>query len=142
MNRPAEVQLPSPHTGKPEIGMAALVDVVFLLLIFFMVTTVFPEHRGLAIEKPVAEHGASLDRDALEIALDQHGGLFFQSQPVTADQLLQQLRVRLQQRPDAVVLIRADRRATTQDLIRVIDISKNSGAGRVGIATDEKLPAS
>ena len=49
------IKVPALKSGNPEIGMAPLIDVVFLLLIFFMVTTVFPENRGFIIEKPQSE---------------------------------------------------------------------------------------
>ena len=54
------IEMPELHTGKPEVSMAPLIDVVFLLLIFFMVTTVFPENRGFIIEKPESDHSEQL----------------------------------------------------------------------------------
>ncbi len=129
--------LPELNTGKPEIGMAPLVDIVFLLLIFFMVTTVFPDDDGLVIEKPASAQAASLGEGQITIKLDRQGQAYFAAHPVTADEITRLLRDELAARPVQMVTIHADRRATTEALINVIDAAKAGGARQLGIATDE-----
>ncbi len=112
--------------------MAALVDVVFLLLIFFMVTTVFPENDGLAIEKPTSENAAPLPREPVIVLLDKDGNTHMDGHPVTGDDITRLL----QALPPGPVTIHADRRATTEALVGVIDAAKSGGATPIGIATD------
>ncbi len=130
--------LPEVSTGKPEITMAPLVDVVFLLLIFFMVTTVFPENDGLLIEKPSSENSASLNNENFIIKLDRQGIAYIEEHPVTSDDIKRLLELELASKVQLAVTIHADRRATTESLIDVIDAAKAGGARELGIATDEK----
>ena len=138
MNTTVELNIPAPQAGRPEISMAPLVDVVFLLLIFFMVTTVFPEEDGLVIEKPVSESTVPLDAEHIVVKLSQDGQMVYKGNPVSPEELGLLLETDLQARGMTSVIVHADRRATTESLIRVIDISKASGATQLGIATDEK----
>lgn len=130
--------MPVVNTGKPEISMAPLVDIVFLLLIFFMVTTVFPENDGLLIEKPDSENAAALDNEHLVIKIDQQGVAYIDKRPVTSDDITRLLKIALASKSKKAVTIHADRRATTESLIDVIDAAKAGGAKQLGIATDEK----
>ena len=130
--------MPVINTGKPEISMAPLVDIVFLLLIFFMVTTVFPENDGLLIEKPDSENAAALDNKHIVIKLDRQGIAYLEERPVTTDDIKRLLKTELSNKPQLAVTIHADRRATTESLIGVIDAAKAGGAQQLGIATDEK----
>ena len=132
------LQIPKANTGKPEITMAPLVDIVFLLLIFFMVTTIFPDNEGLVIEKPASENAAPLENSNIVLKLDQQGVVYFKNREVDLSELEQLLKTELASKPDSNVILHADRRSTTESLVQVIDISKASGATRLGIATDEK----
>lgn len=137
MSAATQLQLPTPQTGKPQISMAPLVDVVFLLLIFFMVTTVFPDDDGLVIEKPASQFTGPLDADRIVVKLGREGQLVFDGEPVSLHALGPLLAAKMQARSVTSVTVHADRQATTESLIRVIDISKASGATQLGIATDD-----
>ena len=130
--------MPTVDTGKPEISMAPLVDIVFLLLIFFMVTTVFPDNDGLLIEKPSSENAAALNNEQVIIKIDRQGIAYMEERPVTVDDIKRLLEVELASKPQLAVTIHADRRATTESLVDVIDAAKAGGARKLGIATDEK----
>ena len=130
--------LPTLNTGKPEISMAPLVDIVFLLLIFFMVTTVFPDNDGLLIEKPSSENAAALTDEQIIIKLDQQGIAYMEGRAVSMDDIKRILKAELGIKPQLAVTIHADRRATTESLINTIDAAKAGGAKQLGIAADEK----
>ena len=130
--------IPTLNTGKPDINMAPLVDIVFLLLIFFMVTTVFPENDGLLIEKPRSESAAALSNEPIVIKLDRQGVAYMEDQPVTTDDIKRLLKVELAIKPQLAVTVQADHRATIESLIDIIDAAKAGGAKQLGIATDEK----
>lgn len=130
--------IPTLNTGKPEISMAPLVDIVFLLLIFFMVTTVFPENDGLVIEKPSSENAAALNDEKIIIKLSEQGIAYLDNRAVTMDDIERLLKIELAEKPQQMVTVHADRRATTEALINVIDAAKAGGARQLGIATDAK----
>ena len=115
--------------------MAPLVDVVFLLLIFFMVTTVFPENRGFIIEKPESEHSEQLKLKKLTFTIKESGEILFQNNAIDVGDIQRLVREQLVTAPDTAILLQVDRRATTEKLIQVMDACKLAGADRVGIAT-------
>ena len=129
------IEMPGLKTGKPEIGMAPLVDVVFLLLIFFMVTTVFPENRGFIIEKPESEHSEQLKLKKLTFTIKESGEILFQDKAIDVSDIQRLVREQIATAPDTAILLQVDRRATTEKLIQVMDACKLAGADRIGIAT-------
>lgn len=132
----SRVVVPKPRGNKPEITMAPLVDIVFLLLIFFMVTTVFPENRGLLIEKPASESSEPLVMQKITFTIDNKGDVFYQEQPITMDDVTRLVAEQLQGAPDSAVFLQVDKAATTEVLIGVMDACKRAGADQVGIATN------
>ena len=130
------IQIPKLEAIRPEITMAPLVDVVFLLLIFFMVTTVFPD-QGLLIDKPSAESSAQLDSNNITITLHRDGRIYFKNALITLDDIRRILRTKIAMQPDIQVIVQVDKRTITEKLIAVMDAAKSAGAKRLGIATDE-----
>ena len=130
------IQIPKMEAIKPEITMAPLVDIVFLLLIFFMVTTVFPD-KGLLIDKPSAETSDQLDSNNITITLHQDGRIYFKNELLTVDDVRRILKVKIAVQPDIQVIIQVDKRTVTEKLITLMDAAKSAGAKRLGIATDE-----
>ncbi len=136
------VRIPELRTGKPEITMAPLIDVVFLLLIFFMVTTIFPDNQGLIIERPAASSTESLHGKQLRFTVDKHGAIFHQNRRITTTSATQLVRQRLADIPDSTILLEVDRRTATEALIRIMDACKQGGAQQIGIVTDMSTPQS
>ncbi|MFW2372651.1 MAG: ExbD/TolR family protein [Gammaproteobacteria bacterium] len=133
----SDLEIPRLNTGKPDISMAPLIDVVFLLLIFFMVTTVFPD-QGIVIEKPESQQRSRLPDNHLILKLDQQGRIYFKNTSVTIDDVQRLLETEVNLNPGVSVVIKADKRSTTGILIQLIDAAKSSGARLLGIATDDK----
>ena len=121
---------------KLSLNITPLIDVVFLLLIFFMVATVFPENRGLIIEKPESKQSEPLVIKKIVFVVNEKGDFFFQNQTVTPADIERLVKEQLKSAPDTAVLLQVDRRATTEVLIKAMDACKLGGAKQVGIATD------
>lgn len=132
----AGVTIPKLQAGKPEITMAPLIDIVFLLLIFFMVTTVFPDNRGLVIEKPETKQAESLPQEHITFVIDKDGSIFHKNASVSIDDVERLVREMLAAQPDTTVMLQVDKRASTEVLIKTMDACKLGGARQVGIATD------
>ncbi len=130
------IQTPELDAGQPEISMAPLIDVVFLLLIFFMVTTVFPDNEGLLIEKPGSQQSETLPKESLRFAITRDNTVVLDSRPIALEDIETLVRTRLSHQPDTAVTLDVDRLATTETLIQVMDACKLGGATKVGIATD------
>lgn len=123
-------------TGKPEISMAPLIDVVFLLLIFFMVTTVFPENKGLIISKPESENTKQLSPKQIQFLIDKTNQVYFQKNPIALIDVKRIVQEELSQQPGLSVLLKVDKLATTDIFIKTMDACKSGGAKNIGIATD------
>ncbi len=142
LHEPSPIKLPELQAGKPEITMAPLIDVVFLLLIFFMVTTIFPDNQGLIIERPSSTTAESLPDKQLHFIVDEHGTIFHRNNRITAASATKLVQQRLADAPDSSVLLEVDRRAATEALIRIMDACKQGGAQQIGIVTDMAAPPS
>ncbi|MDH5230679.1 MAG: biopolymer transporter ExbD [Gammaproteobacteria bacterium] len=130
------IKLPTLDGGKPEISMAPLIDVVFLLLIFFMVTTVFPENRGIVIEKPESKQAESLVIKKVTFVVTKEGAISFRNRTIELSDLERIVKEQLLVAPDTAVLLQIDKSATTEVLIKIMDACKAAGAKQVGIATN------
>jgi biopolymer transport protein ExbD len=119
------------------IDLSPLIDVVFILLIFFVVTTVFVRETGVAVDKPTAVSEQRLENDLILLAITSSGEVVYDHSNIGVAGVRSTVAALLlaQDRP---VVIEADRRVTTDLLVRVIDEAKLAGAKTVNIATTEK----
>lgn len=123
---------------EPQLNLTSLIDVVFLLLIFFMLTTTFVRNPGLKITLPQAGEQRSVSADdQVEVVVDAMDRIYIAGNVVAAN--AQPLRVALQRRANGnyqqPLLIRADGRASHQAVVRVMDAAAALGFSRVDIAT-------
>ena len=123
----------------PEINLAPLIDVVFLLLIFFMVTTTFERQAKLRIELPEAsEEASSVEEDRLEIAISKDGRFFVNNNEVV-NRGLGSLKVAIERVAgddrDQPLIIRADGQTPHQAVVMAMDAVNQLGFVNLSIAT-------
>jgi len=116
------------------IDLAPMIDCVFILLIFFIVTSVFVEDPGVEVERPDTRGEAVTDRNALLIAISAEDAIFFDGQQIRLDQVAPSLR-QASFSDDSTVIIRADRRATHGVFAGVYAEAKRAGLAHVQFAT-------
>ena len=119
------------------IDISPLIDVVFLLLIFFIVTTVFISETGVDVSKPRAASSEDLDRQAILIAVTSEGRVWQGGREIGHDGVRAVVAALLEETPAAPVIIRADAAASTEDTVKVIDSAKLAGAESVSLATEK-----
>lgn len=115
------------------IDMSPLLDVVFILLIFFIVTTVFVRETGVEVDKPQAITAQQLEQTAVLLSITDAGEVFYDGGRIGIAGIrgtIEQLQ-RSQPRP---VVIQADKTVPTQLLLEVIDEVKLAGAESVNLA--------
>ena len=126
---------------EPEINLTPLIDVVFLLLIFFMVSTTFEHQSRIQIELPEATAEASKPEDeSLEILIDAQGRYFLGDQQVVNTELKTlkgAIRKAVGQREVIPVIIRADARTPHQAVIRALDATSQLGLVNISLATSK-----
>ncbi len=118
------------------IDLSPLIDVVFILLIFFIVTTVFIKETGVEVEKPQAVSAQQLQNDLILIAITADGQVMYDHSNIGVAGVRSTVAALLliQDRP---VVIQADRQVTTDLLVRVMDEAKLAGANSLNLATLE-----
>ncbi len=123
----------------PEINISPLIDMVFLLLIFFMVTTAFVEQPGVEVDKPQAVSAGDLEKKSILVTVTAGGRVMHGGQKVGV-QGLRGLVSRLLEKggKKKPVVIVADREASAGLVVNVIDECKLAGAEKVSIAAEKE----
>lgn len=119
----------------PDISMAPLIDMVFILLIFFLVTTSFTKETGIEVTKPKAATAEVIKQPDLLIAVTQAGTVHMEGRQVGLAVLRSLVRQNLEGRPTANVIIIADKNSRTGLVVDVMDECKLAGAKKVSLAT-------
>jgi biopolymer transport protein ExbD len=119
----------------PEINIAPLVDMVFLLLIFFMVTTTFSRETGIRVERPVAKTAQALAQKNILIAVTREGAIHMHEQEVDLTTLRMKVEELVSERPERAVIILADKDSKTGMVIKVMDQCRLAGANDLAIAS-------
>ena len=123
---------------KAEINMSPLIDMTFLLLIFFMVTAVFVQESGVKVHKPMAATAENLAQENLLITLAKDGSVHYGGCEVLPTELPSI--VKSVQGGKLPVVIIADEEAPTGTLVRIIDLCRLGGAVEVNIAASKGKP--
>lgn len=124
---------------EPEINLTSLIDVVFLLLIFFMVSSTFERQTLLRVDLPEAAMAQS-ERvpDLVELIIDREGQYYISDRMLADDRkstLQLAIREAFEERPDATLVIRADAEAHHRLVVRAMDAASAEGIVRLSIAT-------
>tara|TARA_Y100000814_G_scaffold210275_1_gene155831 strand:+ start:1428 stop:1829 length:402 start_codon:yes stop_codon:yes gene_type:complete len=121
--------------GSDEINISPLIDMVFILLIFFIVTTVFVEETGVEVNKPQASSAQDLEKNSILIAITANEKVVYGGREIGPTGVRSTVK-RLSQKEKMPVIVQADKTVTTELLIRVIDEAKLAGALSVNVSTD------
>jgi len=125
-------------TGQAEIQMTPLIDMVFILLIFFVVTTSFTAETGVGIERPRAGSSESLPRDSVTIAVRADGQIVLDGQKVGLFSVRPHLERGLRNQPGLAAVIVADRTVPIERIVQVMDEIRAAGVGDIALATEKK----
>jgi len=116
-----------------DINISPLIDMVFILLIFFIVTTVFVEETGVDVDKPQAASAVSLDKNSILLAVTAKNQVIYGGREIGLSGVRSIVRRQIQKEM-LPVIIQADEAASAGVLVRVIDECKLGGAKSVSIA--------
>jgi biopolymer transport protein ExbD len=131
-------QRTSDDSSENGIDISPLMDCVFILLIFFIVTTTFVEETGVEVDKPQAASSVQLEKTSVLIALTEKGEVVYGGREIGFSGI-QPLVKRMIQKEDVPVIIQADAAAPSGMLVRVIDEAELAGDDvKVSIATRQK----
>lgn len=125
-----DIPVRSKDTG---LNLTPLIDIVFLLLVFFLLTTHFIEEDGIGVRLPSAASVTTRDRNEVAVAITREGDLFVEGQRLELEALAGKLRGML--KADTTVIIRGDRDVSLQLAVSVMETAKEAGASRLVVAT-------
>ncbi len=123
--------------GGEDINISPLIDMVFILLIFFIVTTVFVEETGVEVTKPQAASQVQLEKNSILIAITANNNVVYGGRDIGINGVRSVVKRLIQDDPKMPVIIQADENVPTRILVRVIDEAKLAGANSVNISTEQ-----
>ena len=129
-----EFNLPRKKQKDMGIEMGPLMDIVFILLIFFVVTSSFTRETGVDVTKPQAQSASQLEKENLLIAITREGTIHMNERQVDLASLQDILKQSLAKTPDREAVVIADKGAQPGVLVQVIDMCTLAGAKKVSIA--------
>lgn len=135
----ARVQILEPRKKKPIINITSLIDVLFLLLIFFMVSSTFKEQPGMKLELPASKSYEKTEIKDLVLRVQKSGAdsatFFLNSDPVALDSLPALLKNALPKLKEETLTIKADKAISHGIVVKVMDLAKQNGFKKLVIAT-------
>ncbi len=119
-------------------NFSSLTDIIFLLLIFFLLSSTFIVQPGIKVKLPRSETTEMTSEKNITISITRDGSYYLNEERVTLSSLPALLQQKFAFGTEQVVVIKADRDVTLQSAVDVMDISKNVGFERFSIATEPK----
>ena len=116
--------------------LTSLIDIVFLLLIYFLLTTNFMVDEGIKIKLPQARASKPQVEESITVYVDKEGQSYLNNEQITIGNLFKRLRDMISGKKDTLVVIRADRGVILNKAVKVMDVAKAAGAGRLCLATE------
>ena len=121
---------------KGRLDIAPLIDVIFLLLVFFMLTSSFIFQPGIKINLPKALTSEVIQRENLIIVITDESSLYIDERLIDQDELSSRLKIAAKELKP--ILIKADRKASLGKVVEVWDMCRVEGIQKINIATTQK----
>ncbi len=121
------------------IDLSPLIDIVFILLIFFMVTTTFVKDYEVELDRPQAQSSQVVSEETLKVQINANSDIYFRGDLVSEWALQALLKKEFVHSKTKSVLVVPDASVPSQELIRVIDYCRLAGAEQVTVATSKEV---
>ena len=120
------------------LDIAPLIDIVFLLLVFFMLTSTFLVPEAIELELPESKSAIPAEVTPIIVSLNQTGELALNDESLSLEQLQQAIKPLIAQDVEAAITLKSDARTEVQLLLKVMDEIRAAGGTNVGLATMKK----
>ncbi|MBM96713.1 MAG: biopolymer transporter ExbD [Oceanospirillaceae bacterium] len=128
----------TPEAEEGEIDITPMLDVVFIMLIFFIVTASFVKESGIEVNRPDASTSNAKPRANILIAISDTGEIWINKRRVDESQVRANIERMHAENPQGTVVIQADEEAKTKQLVAVMDAARAAGVYDVSLATEEQ----
>lgn len=126
-----------PRPQEPQLSIAPLIDMMFILLIFFLVAASFEKMALLQVERPKAATAIPISTSPLSIILKRDGSILFRGEPIDCASLKYAVQEALKTEQQEVIIV-ADKGTPVGRLVEVLDACRLGGAKRLSIAAEEE----
>jgi len=124
---------------EPRVDLTPMVDVVFLLLIFFMISTTFVETPGITVKLPESSSKVvEKEPQEIKVYLSSDGTISLQEERVSLEQLRQRLRSYGERAAEMTFLLLADQEARHGKVVELMDAAREAGFAKLAIATEQR----
>ena len=121
--------------GKPEVVIIPMIDIMFFLLVFFIMSTLYMVNvKTVDVNLPKAQSAQTQLNVTYLVTVRKDGSLWLEDQPIDADTLVQQARVESQKNPRFAVVVRADGDMNYSGVMELLDRFRQAGITRFGLA--------
>ncbi|MGM0480721.1 MAG: ExbD/TolR family protein [Pseudomonadota bacterium] len=121
-----------------QIDMTPMLDVVFIMLIFFIVTASFVKESGIDVNRPDAATAVQKNRANILVAISESNEIWINKRQVDVRAVQANIERLYAENPQGSVVIQADEQSNTKTLIEVMDAARSAGVFDVSVATDEQ----
>ena len=121
-----------------DIDISPLIDMVFILLIFFMVSSTFTKDMKLDLERPGASSGVKSSTKVVRVYIDKYSDIYLDGQPIKVWAIQGKMRDLLRTSDEKSILVVTDEGVTADKLVEVVDQCRLAGAKDVGVATQRE----
>ena len=125
-------------SGSVSIDIAPLIDMMFTLLLFLLVTTTFVNDSGIIVSRPSASRTKALSPQSMRIVIAASGLIYTEGRQLNLDQCREAVHRFIAQDQDGVVIIIPDENVPSGRLVAVIDVAKQGGSKEIAVATRSK----
>ncbi len=124
---------------QPELMIIPMIDIIFFLLIFFMMSTLYMvEQHTIPINLPQSAAAQQELSKNVNITILQNGNIMFDQEEIPFSLLQKRINIELAKHSESIFVVRADKQAEYGQVVAVLDELKMSGAHRVAVATERK----
>ena len=127
-----------PKRRKAGLSLAPMLDMIFILLIFFVVSTTFSKLPGIQINRPDASFSDKLPPNNLMVGITKTGDIFINNKQYTQKTLTEKLQLKVNSNPNLTVLIIADENSILKHSITIMDLCKHVGIKNIALAEEIK----
>lgn len=127
---------PEEPEDNPQINIVPMIDVIFAILTFFIMATLFMSRtEGLPVNLPRAETAKSQQQSKITVTIDSQGDISLNRKPIAVSELANQVKTLMGSNPEALVVINADEKVEHGQVIAVMDQLRTVEGATLGIAT-------
>ena len=129
------MKIATPTKRKATLNLTSLIDVLFILIIFFSVSSTFLEQPGIDLNLPEAESSVDTPLDKVIIQIDKDGKLFLNDKSIEMNSLSGEVKKMLENKTDKSVTLKADSEVTHGTVISIMDLLRRDGIYKITVST-------